>query len=137
MTVTQKDTLVFGASLKSESYSNLALKKLRSSGIETKAFGLTNGTVYGVEIDISLKLYKNIHTVTLYLNPKHQKAYYDYLIESEPQRVILIRERKIQFSRSASKEPVFLMKFIALWFYFLRINTNPKKVSSPLSGRSS
>lgn len=88
MTVTQKDTLVFGASLKSESYSNLALKKLRSSGIETKAFGLTNGTVYGVEIDISLKLYKNIHTVTLYLNPKHQKAYYDYLIQLKPQRVI-------------------------------------------------
>ena len=41
-----------------------------------------------MEIEISLKLYKNIHTVTLYLNPKHQKAYYDYLIELKPQRVI-------------------------------------------------
>ena len=41
-----------------------------------------------MEIDISLKLHKNIHTVTLYLYPKHQIAYYDYLIELKPQRVI-------------------------------------------------
>ena len=66
------------------------------------------GRFYGVEIDISLKLYKNIHTVTLYLNPKHQKAYYDYLIELKTKRVILIRERKIQFSKSAQVSRYFL-----------------------------
>jgi len=36
-------TLVFGASLKSERYSNMAIKRLLSKGIQTEAFGLRSG----------------------------------------------------------------------------------------------
>ena len=32
--------------------------------------------------------YKNIDTVTLYLNPKRQEEYYDYIISLQPRRVI-------------------------------------------------
>ena len=32
--------------------------------------------------------FKNIHTVTLYLNSVRQRDYYDYIISLKPQRVI-------------------------------------------------
>ena len=81
-------TLVLGASLKEERYSNKAVRSLVAHGIETLAFGLRKGEVADVEIDTELKEYKNIHTVTLYLNPTRQKEYYDYIISLKPKRVI-------------------------------------------------
>lgn len=41
-----------------------------------------------VAIDTERKIYDNLDTVTLYLNPKNQKAHYDYLLELKPKRVI-------------------------------------------------
>ena len=32
--------------------------------------------------------FKDVDTVTLYLNPKRQKGYYDYIISLKPSRVI-------------------------------------------------
>jgi len=52
------------------------------------AFGLKEGVVDGVSIDTTLKTYKDIDTVTLYLNAKRQKEYYDYIISLKPNRVI-------------------------------------------------
>ena len=83
-----KKTLVLGASLKPDRYSNYAIRKLVSNNIETVAFGLRIGEVSGVNIDIELLSYKNIHTVTLYLNPKRQKQYYNYIVGLNPKRVI-------------------------------------------------
>ena len=84
----QKKTLVFGASLNPDRYSNMALHKLSSNLIETNAFGLKKGMVFEVGIDTALMAYQDIHTVTLYLNPKRQEAYYDYIIGLNPTRVI-------------------------------------------------
>ena len=56
--------------------------------MDVKAFGLKPGTVGGVEIDTELKSYKNIDTVTLYLNPQRQKDYYSYILSLNPKRVI-------------------------------------------------
>ena len=86
--MSETKTLVLGASLNPERYSNIALHKLNSNAIETKAFGLKKGTVCGIEIDTELQPYKDIHTVTLYLNPKRQEAYYEYIIGLKPARVI-------------------------------------------------
>lgn len=83
-----KKTLVFGASLKPNRYSNYAIQKLVNSNFEVVAFGLKTGEVAGVNIDTQLKPYKNIDTVTLYLNPKRQVAYYDYIVSLNPKRVI-------------------------------------------------
>lgn len=83
-----KKTLVFGASLKTERYSNIAIHKLRTYNNEVVAFGLKTGEVSGVTIDTELLPYKAIDTVTLYLNPKRQEAYYDYIIGLNPKRVI-------------------------------------------------
>lgn len=81
-------TLVLGTSSNPDRYSNKAVLMLSNAVIPVVAFGLKEGSVSTVQIDTALKYYKNIHTVTLYLNPKHQEAYYDYIIQLKPKRVI-------------------------------------------------
>jgi predicted CoA-binding protein len=81
-------TLVIGASLKPSRYSHLAIKKLSEKSIKTDAFGLKEGIVYGVQIKTNFVDFQNIHTVTLYLNPKSQEEYYQKIIDLKPKRVI-------------------------------------------------
>ncbi|GGD25884.1 CoA-binding protein [Hyunsoonleella pacifica] len=83
-----KKTLVLGASLKPNRYSNYAIQRLVANKVETVAFGLREGEVSGIVIDTELLNYENIHTVTLYLNPKRQKEYYSYIVSLNPKRVI-------------------------------------------------
>lgn len=83
-----KKTLVLGASLKPERYSNIAIHRLCAHTIEVKAFGMKKGRVCAVEIDTELNHYNDIHTVTMYLNPTRQAAYYEYLLDLKPSRVI-------------------------------------------------
>lgn len=83
-----KKTLVLGASLKPNRYSNYAIQRLVANNVETVAFGLREGEVSGIDIDVELVDYEDIHTVTLYLNAKRQKEYYDYIISLNPKRVI-------------------------------------------------
>lgn len=84
----KKRTLVLGASLNPTRYSNIAIKRLRSNGIETLALGAREGRVGNVTIEVEKKLFSDIDTVTLYLNPERQKEYYDYIVSLQPQRVI-------------------------------------------------
>ena len=81
-------TLVLGASIKPERYSNIVIGRLVRNGETVKAFGLKAGEVNGVTIDTKLFPYEDIDTVTLYLNPSRQSAYYDYIIGLKPKRVI-------------------------------------------------
>ncbi len=84
----EKKTLVIGASLKASRYSNMAIKKLRNYKIPTLAIGLRKGTVEDVTIETENLNFENVDTVTLYLNPKRQKEYYDYILALQPERVI-------------------------------------------------
>lgn len=84
----KKRTLVLGASLKPSRYSNIAIKKLRDNDIETVAIGVQKGNVGDVVIETENIFFKNIDTVTLYLNPERQKLYYEYIINLQPRRVI-------------------------------------------------
>ena len=83
-----KKTLVLGASLKEQRYSNIAIYRLRKFNIETVAIGLREGMVDDVKIHKELIPFLGINTVTLYLNPKRQEQYYDYIISLQPERVI-------------------------------------------------
>ncbi len=90
-----KKTLVIGASLKPERYSNKAIQMLTESKIDVLAIGLREGKVAGIKIykfddaiALTSKKLKDIHTVTLYLNTKRQENYYDYIISLKPKRVI-------------------------------------------------
>ncbi|WP_452224124.1 CoA-binding protein [Lacinutrix chionoecetis] len=83
-----KKTLVIGASTKPDRYSNMAIRKLTNYNHTTVAFGMRAGKEYGVTIDTELEPYKDIDTVTLYLNPTRQKEYYNYIVSLKPKRVI-------------------------------------------------
>jgi predicted CoA-binding protein len=83
-----KKTLVFGASIKSNRYSHYAIQRLVAHNFQVVAFGLREGEVAGVMIDTVLKPYKYLDTVTLYINAKRQKEYYNYLISLKPKRII-------------------------------------------------
>ena len=81
-------TLVIGASLNAKRYSNIVIGRLVDRQLKIAALGAIKGIVFGVEIDTEMKDYKNIETVSLYLNPKRQKLYYDYIVGLNPRRVI-------------------------------------------------
>ncbi len=81
-------TLVFGASTKEDRYAYKAIKMLRSNQVPTKAFSLKEGQIEDVFFDTELVPYKNIDTVTLYLNPLNQEEYYNYILSLKPNRVI-------------------------------------------------
>jgi predicted CoA-binding protein len=83
-----KTTLLLGASINKLKYSYLAIIKLLYFGNQVIAIGNVKGEVNGVEIISEKKKFSNIHTVTLYLNSKIQKEYYDYIISLRPKRVI-------------------------------------------------
>ena len=83
-----KKTLVLGASLKPNRYSNVVIKKLIDKHYEVKALGLKEGNVEDVKIEIGKPNYDGIDTVTLYLNPNRQAKYYEYIISLSPKRVI-------------------------------------------------
>ncbi|MEZ4803791.1 MAG: CoA-binding protein [Gelidibacter sp.] len=110
----KKKTLVFGASTNPGRYSYLAINRLVEHGHEVVAFGLRKGKVFGVEIDTELVAYTHIDTVTLYLNPKNQENYYEYLISLHPKRIIfnpgtenpelysLLKEQDIEFEQACT-----------------------------------
>lgn len=83
-----KKTLVLGASLRTDRYSNIAIRRLADNHHEVKAVGLRKGEVAGIQIDTSKIEFEGIDTVTLYLNPKRQEEYYEYIISLRPNRVI-------------------------------------------------
>lgn len=83
-----KKTLVFGASLKPNRYSNYAIQKLVANKHEVVAFGLKEGDVEGIAINTTLVEHEDIDTVTLYLNANQQQEHYDYIIGLKPKRVI-------------------------------------------------
>lgn len=86
--IEKKKTLVLGASDNPSRYSYLAVNRLRSHGHPVVAIGKKNSIVADVPIEKEKKDWKNVDTVTLYLNPLHQQQYYDYILSLKPKRII-------------------------------------------------
>ena len=83
-----KNTLVFGASLKPVRISNMTVNRLLESGIETQAFGFVSGEIQGLPVVTSTEELEPAETITLYMNPQRQKAFYDTILGLKPKRVI-------------------------------------------------
>lgn len=86
--MSNKKTLVLGASCNRNRYSYLAVNALRAKGHEVIAIGKRSGKVADVLIETEQKNIDNLDTVTLYLNPENQKQYYDYITSLHPKRII-------------------------------------------------
>jgi predicted CoA-binding protein len=83
-----KKTVVIGASPKNDRYSNRAVRMLNRHGHDVVALGFEDSSIQGIPLETDWKNYKDIDTVTLYLNPQRQKAYYDYILKLQPKRII-------------------------------------------------
>ena len=83
-----KKTLVLGASDNPSRYSYLAIRRLRSHGHPVVAIGRRNTKVEDVLIGTAQEPFEQVDTVTLYLNPLHQKEYYNYILSLHPRRII-------------------------------------------------
>ncbi|MFA5046804.1 MAG: CoA-binding protein [Paludibacter sp.] len=83
-----KKTLIIGASNNPERYAYKAAERLLAHGHEIELVGLKPVDVFGQTVDTERKMYKGIDTVTLYVGPRNQPEYYDYVLSLKPKRVV-------------------------------------------------
>ena len=83
-----KKTVVLGASDNPQRYSYLAVDRLNRHGHPVVAIGKKEGKVGNTDVITARPDEKEVDTVTLYLNPLHQKQYYDYILSLHPKRII-------------------------------------------------
>lgn len=83
-----KKTVVLGASTNPQRVSHEAVLRLKSKGIEVVPVGIKKGDIGGVTIINGTPELEEVDTITLYLNPKRQEAYYDYILGLKPKRII-------------------------------------------------
>ncbi len=83
-----KKTLIIGASTNPSRYAYLAANRLLDNGYPIELLGIKKGEIRGHEIKNRRDHFSDIHTVTLYVGPKHQEEYIDFVIGLKPQRVI-------------------------------------------------
>ena len=83
-----KKTLVIGASENSDRYSNKAIRSLLAHQHPVVAIGNSKGVVENIAFDKEKVMFEDIDTITLYLNPKNQETYLDYILSIKPKRII-------------------------------------------------
>ncbi|MBY0535966.1 MAG: CoA-binding protein [Chitinophagaceae bacterium] len=83
-----KKTLVIGASDNPERYSYKAMHLLKRHGHPIIGIGKKAVQVADTTVQTGLPELSDIDTVTLYVNPLHQEAYYNYILSMHPKRVI-------------------------------------------------
>jgi predicted CoA-binding protein len=82
--------LVLGASDNPDRYSYKAAVQLQRNGHKPILLGNRQGKVLDMNILTELSLpYPHIDSITLYLNPERQKAYYDLIFALNPKRIIM------------------------------------------------
>ena len=86
----KKKTVVIGATPNQSRYAYLAANMLRDYDHEVVPMGIKQGDVAGKEIlDIRKKPAINgVDTVTLYIGPRHQPEWYNYILSLKPKRII-------------------------------------------------
>ena len=80
--------LVLGATTNTERYAYLAAEMLTEKGHQIFPVGVRKGEVFGETIINTKEILPEIDTITLYIGPKLQEEWEDYLLETKPRRVI-------------------------------------------------
>ncbi|MBB6110194.1 hypothetical protein SAMN05421821_1063 [Mucilaginibacter lappiensis] len=83
-----KKTLVLGATPDASRYAYLAANRLVSKGHTIVNVGIKSGEVAGVSIEKPETIHHDIDTVTLYVGPQHQPELYNYILNTNPKRII-------------------------------------------------
>lgn len=84
----KKKTLILGATTNPERYAYLAAQRLTQHGHPIVNVGIKSGEVAGQPIEQPDQIHPDIDTITLYIGPQNQPAYYDYILNTRPQRII-------------------------------------------------
>ena len=105
-----KKTLVLGASQNPARYSYLAIHRLRAHQHPVVAVGRRVGQVADVDISKDHQVEPDVDTITLYLNPRNQVEYYDYMMNLHPKRIIFNpgteNDELIQMAKENNIKPV-------------------------------
>ena len=88
MNTSKEKTLIIGATTNPSRYAYTAAHRLIQYGHKIAQIGLRQGEVAGVPISTARENYEDIDTVTLYVGPRHQPDYYEYVVSLRPRRVI-------------------------------------------------
>lgn len=83
-----KKTLVLGATPDPSRYAYLASNRLVRTGHTIVNVGIKTGEAGGVEIEKPETIHDDIDTITLYIGPQNQPALYDYILATNPKRII-------------------------------------------------
>jgi predicted CoA-binding protein len=85
-----KKTVIVGATSIPSRYAFLAADMITDHGHQIVPIGIKKGVVLDEVIrDIRTKpVIMDVDTITLYINPKHQPEWYDYLLSLKPKRII-------------------------------------------------
>ncbi|RCH55045.1 CoA-binding protein [Mucilaginibacter hurinus] len=86
--MTNKKTLILGATPDPGRYAYLAANKLVKHGHTIVNVGIKKGEVAGVEIEKPERIHHDIDTVTLYVGSGNLPQLFDYILETHPQRII-------------------------------------------------
>ena len=81
-------TVILGASTNPERAAFVAAQRLVSRGHVIVPIGIKKGAVAGATIINDTPPLDDVETVTLYLNPQRQEAYYEYILSLHPKRII-------------------------------------------------
>lgn len=115
---TEKKTLVLGASENPSRYSYLAINRLKAHNHPIVAVGRKETEVAGISISKTPVPAEGVDTVTLYLNPTHQKEYYDYILNLQPKRIIFNpgteNPELMKMARQKGIEPVVACTLVML-----------------------
>ena len=82
-----KTTLVLGASIKPERYSNKAMFMLKQKGYKVVAVGNREGEAYDIYISKQMPI-EDVDTITMYLGAANQAPYYESILALKPRRII-------------------------------------------------
>jgi predicted CoA-binding protein len=83
-----KKTVVIGASENPDRYAYKATIALQKYQHEVVPVGLKEGQINGVRILKDQPSVEDVDTVTLYVGPQNQPAWYEYILSLKPKRVI-------------------------------------------------
>ncbi|MEL7001114.1 MAG: CoA-binding protein [Bacteroidota bacterium] len=119
-----KRTAIIGATPNPNRYAFMAAEMLSKGGHDIVPLGIKKGEAAGYPIlDIRERPdVGKIHTITLYIGPRHQPEWYDYLISLKPKRIIFNPgTENYEFQREARKNHIELVEACTL--VMLRVGT--------------
>jgi uncharacterized protein len=109
--MTQKKTLVLGASPNPSRFSHKAVRSLQRHNIPVVPVGIKKGDIGGAEIIRDKPELNDIHTITMYVGPARQEEYYSWLLSLHPKRIIFNPgTENPEFMNMAEKEGIEVLE---------------------------